>query len=281
MSKIARNVVITGGTSGIGKSCLEYFSNKGDNVIVLARNNPENLPNFYKCDVSSSKEVEQVFSLIGQKYTGIDVLINNAGYGISGAIELIPEEQIRNMFDVNFFGVINCYKSALPFMNKNSTIINVSSACALFPLPFRGIYCSSKSALNMLTFSMKMECKPFGVNVCSVCPGDVKTNFTKNRVKNFETNERYGERIKNATEKVDSREEKRMKPEVVAKAIYKVSLKKNPKPFVIVGAKYKILYFAMRFLPLSWLIHFTSKFFGGFKKDDKKNKNTEGEINGR
>lgn len=269
MSRIARNVVITGGTSGIGKACLDFFSKKGDNVIILARNNKENLPNFYKCDVSKKEEVEQVFNTIGAKYSGIDVLVNNAGFGISGAIELVPDEDIRNLFDVNLFGVINCYKAALPYMNKNSSIINVSSACALFPLPFRGLYCSSKSALNMLTFSMKMECKPFNVNVSSVCPGDVKTNFTKNRVKNYETNERYGNRIQVATSKVDGREEKRMKPEKVAKVIYKVSNKKNPKPFVIVGAKYKLLYFAMRFLPLSWLLHFTSKFFGGFEKEEK------------
>ena len=128
---------------------------------------------------------------------------------------------------------------------------------------------------------MKMECEPFNVNVCSVCPGDVKTNFTKNRVKNFETNERYGDRIKNATLKVDSREDKRMKPEKVAKVIYKVSLKNNPKPFVIVWANYILLFFAMRFLPLSWLLHFTSKLFGGNTKENKKIKNTEGEENGR
>ena len=263
MSKIARNIVITGGTSGIGKSCRDLFLEKGDNVIILARKNPENLPNFYKCDVANASEVAQVFNEIGKKYTGIDVLILNAGYGISGAIELVDNTDIKGMFDVNLFGVINCYKSAMPFMNKNSSIINISSACAFFPLPFRGLYCSSKSALNMLTYSMKMECKPFNVAVSAVCPGDVKTNFTKSRVKVFKTNERYEDRIKNATEKVDGREEKRMKPIKVAKVVYNVSKKKNPKPYVIVGTKYKVLNFAMRFLPLSLLLHFTSKIFGG------------------
>lgn len=282
MSKIARTIVITGGTSGIGKSCLDLFVKNGDNVIVLARTNPDNLPNFFKCDVSNISEVEKVFNFIGQKYPGIDVLINNAGFGISGAIELVPETDLRNLFDVNFFGVINCYKKALPYMNKNSSIINISSVCALFPLPFRGLYCASKSAVNMLTYSMKMECSPFNVKVSAVCPGDVKTNFTKNRIKNFQTNERYGDRIKNATSKVDGRENKRMKPEKVAKVVYKVSLQKRPKPFVIVGFKYKLLYFAMKFLPLSWLIHFTSKFFGGFKKSKQKTiENTKGGENGR
>ena len=263
---IVRNIVITGGTSGIGKACLEYFNLKQDNVIVLARKNPDNLPNFYKCDVTDEENVRKVFESIGSKYTNIDVLINNAGYGISGATELIDTSIAKGMFDVNLFGVINCYKYALPFMKKGGNIINISSVCALFALPFRGLYCSSKSAVNMLTFSQRMECQPFGINVSAVCPGDVKTNFTKNRVKVYETNERYGDRIKNAADKIDRKENERMPAEYLAKKIYKVSKKKNPRPYTIVGTKYKILNFAMRFLPLSLLLKFTSKIFGGFKK---------------
>lgn len=265
MGKIARNIVITGGTSGIGKACLDLFLSAGDNVIILARKNTENLPNFYKCDVSNYNEVKEVFNQITNTYTGIDVLVNNAGFGVSGAIELIPNNDWQNMFNTNINGVINCYKCALPYIKKGGTIINVSSVCAFFPLPFRGLYCASKSAVNMLTYSMKMECKPFGVNVCCVCPGDVKTNFTKSRVKNFDTNERYGNRIQNATLKIDSHENKRMPASKVAKVIYKISKKKNPRPYVIIGAKYKILKFVMRFLPLSLLLKFTSKFYGGEK----------------
>lgn len=270
MSKIARNVVITGGTSGIGKACLDLFKQKGDNVIILARKNLENLPNFYKCDVADFEQVKQVFNEISNTFTGIDVLINNAGFGVSGAIELVENKDFQSMFDVNINGVINCYKCALPYIKKGGTIINMSSVCAFFPLPFRGLYCASKAAVNMLTYSMKMECKPFGVNVCCVCPGDVKTNFTKSRVKIFDTNERYGDRIKNATLKIDSHEDNRMPASKVAKVTYKISRKKNPKPYVIVGAKYKILKFAMRFLPLSLLLKFTNKFYGGLKpfKDD-------------
>ena len=265
-SNIVRNVVITGGTSGIGKACAEYFASKGDNVIILARKNPEKLENFYACDVTNEEQVMKVFNEIGAKYTQIDVLINNAGYGISGAIELIDDKTTKDLFNVNYFGVVNCYKYALPFMVKGSTIINVSSACALFAVPFRGHYCASKAAVNMLTFSQRMECKPFGVKVTAVCPGEVKTNFTKNRVKNFETNERYGDRIKNAAEGIDKNDDKRMQPIVVAKAIYRSSKKRNPKPYTIVSAKYKVLDFAMRFLPLNLLLHFTGSLLGGKKK---------------
>ena len=263
--KKVRNIVITGGTSGIGKACLEKFLSSGDNVIVLARKNPDKLKNFVKCDVSNFEEVKNAFLEIKKQFDTIDVLISNAGYGLSGAIELVDNKEIEGLFDVNLFGVVNCYKCALPLMKKGSLIINMSSACAFFPLPFRGLYCSSKSAVNMLTYSMKMECEPFGVKVCAVCPGDVKTNFTKNRIKNFDTNDRYADRNKNATSKVDGREEKRMKPEKVANLVYKVSKKSRVKPYYIVGFKYRALKFAMRFLPLSSLLFFTSKIFGGKK----------------
>lgn len=264
---ITRNIVITGGTSGIGKACLDYFTLKNDNVIVLARKNPDNLPNFYECDVTNEDNVRKVFDTIGAKYTHIDVLINNAGYGVSGAIELVDTNTAKNLFDVNLFGTINCYKYALPYMINGSKVINISSVCALFPLPFRGLYCSSKSALNMLTYSQRMECKPFGVDVCAVCPGDVKTNFTKNRVKVFDTNERYGDRIQNATDKIDNNEHKRMPAEKIAKAIYKVSKKRCTKPYFIVGTKYKVLNFVNRFIPLNLLLNCISKIYGGFNKN--------------
>ena len=118
----------------------------------------------------------------------------------------------------------------------------------------------------MLTNCMRMECKPLGIDVVAICPGDVKTNFTKNRVKSFATNQRYGERIKYATEGIDGRENKRMKPECVSKVIYSVANKRKTKPYYIVGAKYKFLNFVMRFLPVGVLLHFTEKYFGGHKK---------------
>jgi short-subunit dehydrogenase len=111
-----------------------------------------------------------------------------------------------------------------------------------------------------------MEVKPLGINVVAVCPGDVKTNFTKNRVKVTETNERYGDRIKNAAENIDSKEDKRMSPDVVGKKVLKIANKKNPKPLVIVGGKYKFFYFMKKILPTRCLHSFLYKYFGGFKK---------------
>lgn len=268
-NKKQKIIVITGATSGIGLACKSLFEKNGHRVISLARNNINNDNDFFSCDVSKEIQVIETFKKIKEKYGQIDILINNAGYGISGAVELIENRDIENLFDVNLLGCINSFKYALPLIKKGGMIINMSSVCALFPLPYRSLYCASKASLNMLSLCLYMECKPFNVKVVSICPGDVKTNFTKNRVKVFKTNERYDDRIKIATNLLDKREDRRMPPEKVAKVVFRVSKKKQPKPYVIVGFKYKVLHFAMRFLPTSWLLYFTEKFFGGHNKNIK------------
>lgn len=263
---MGRIVVITGGTSGIGKACAEYFESKGETVLILSRKNPENLKNFYECDVAVSATVKKVFDEIGKKYGHIDVLINNAGHGVSGATELISEADAKNIFDVNFFGVLNCTNSALPYMKKGGIIINMSSVLAYFPVPFKSFYNSSKAAVSMLTHSQAAELKPAGINVVAVCPGDVKSNLSANRIKVFDTNERYGQRVQNAAAVAFKPEEKRMDPILVAKACYKLSVKKHPKPSVIVGFKYKLLYCFYKFMPIRWFLGLSAKMFGGRKE---------------
>jgi len=263
-------VVITGASSGIGLETAETFIKNGYEVVNLSRTPSGILKNNYTCDVSKEEEVKRVFEAIGSKYGKIDILINCAGYGLSGATELISASDAEKIFAVNVFGTLNCVRQTLPLMINGGKIINVGSAMALFTVPFRGLYAASKAAVNSITYSLRMECAPFGIQVCSICPGDVKTNFTKNRVKKFETNERYGERIKNATECVDSKEARRMPASKVAGAIYRQSKKKKTRPMTIVGFKYKFLHFVMRFLPLSWLLSATGSLLGGSKNTQKK-----------
>ena len=269
MSKFANEsnvVVITGASSGIGLCLSNFYANNGFIVVNIARHNRQNQSNFYQCDVSDEQQVKDTFYQIKQKFGKINLLINNAGFGLSGAVELCDLSSAKQIFDVNFFGAFNCYKYALPLMESGSKIINISSVCAFFPLPFRAFYCASKSALNLLFYSARMECKDLKIQICNVCPGDTKTNFTKNRVKNFNTNSRYNDKILNATNKIDANENNRMSADFVAKKIYKLSLKRKLPPHKIIGFKYKFLYFIMRFMPLSVLLHFTEKFFGGHNK---------------
>lgn len=262
MNKI---VVITGGSSGIGKEIAELFRKNKDIVYTLNRSNANDVNNFV-CDISNEEVVERIINQIGEKHKNIDIVINCAGYGISGALELTSVSDMENIFDVNMKGTFLVNKYATKFLKEHSTIINIASACALFPLPFRGLYCSSKSAVNMYSHCLNLELKPSKINVCSICLGETKTNFTKNRIKNFETNSRYGNRIANAAYSIDKKDDKRMPADKVAKKIFKIANKKRVKPMVIISGKMKFLYFISKFIPLSWLIQFTQKFMGGHKE---------------
>lgn len=258
MNKI---VVITGGTSGIGKEIANLYEKDGDKVYALAKDVGEETETVFECNVCEEEQVKNCINKIAEKEKRIDVVVNCAGYGLAGALELTKLEDAKRQFDTNFFGTFLINKYAIPHMPKNSVIVNISSACALFPLPYRGLYSASKSAVNLYSESLAMELANSGIKVVSICPGDTKTNFVKNRIKVFETNERYGDRIQKSINKVDGNQEKRMTPEYVAKKIVKISKKKNPKTMYIIGAKYKFLYFLNRIMPKRVMLHFTSKMF--------------------
>lgn len=259
MNKI---VVITGGTSGIGLELKKLFEANGDTVLTVSKRELSD-ENHYSCDMRNELKVKQVINGIGQKFGRIDLLINSAGLGMSGITELVPTDDIIKLTEVDYFGVLYTIRSAIRFMSEGSRIVNISSAMALFPVPFRSIYGSLKSAVLSLSYSLRMELKPMGIDVVAICPGDIKTNFTENRIKNFETSERYGDRLSTATEKSDSRENKRMSAEKCALAIYKKLFKNKCKPMYIIGGKYKFLHFLTRITPKSWLLGITGKIYGG------------------
>ena len=257
-----RIVVITGGTSGIGKELADKFRQDNDTVIVLANANITDPDHEYLCDVSDEESVKKIFDDIKNRFGRIDILLNNAGYGMSGITELIPLEKSRKIFDVDFFGVVNCTKYALPMMQKGGKIVNTGSAMAFFPVPYRAYYAAVKSAVVTMTYAQRMELKNLGIDMCTICPGDIKTNFTANRIKEYETNDRYGDCIANATKKVDAREDKRMPVAVCAKRMYKIINKKHYKPMYIIGNAHKFLYFIARFLPKKTLLWGINKFCG-------------------
>lgn len=255
-------VVLTGGTSGIGLELKKLFINKSDTVLTISTRELED-KNHYSCSVDDEKKLKSIIDDIGAKFGHIDMLINNAGFGMSGVTELLPTDKIQNLLNVNYMGTIYATQSAIKYMGRGSKIINISSAMALFPVPFRSIYASAKSAVLTLSFAWRMELKSLGIDVVAICPGDIKTNFTKNRIKEFETNSRYGTKCETATLKSDSREDKRMTAISCAKKIFRVINKRKTKPFYIIGFKYKVLYFMTRITPKSWLLNITNRLYGG------------------
>ena len=256
-----RVVLITGASSGIGLDLKKLFEKQGDIVLTMSRT-PSDIDTHYAVDVSNEKEVIKAVENIGEKYGHIDMLINNAGFGMSGITELIDSKDIHALTEVNYYGTLYLVRSALKYMGKGDRIVNISSAMALFPVPYRAIYGSVKSAVLQLSFSLRMELSALGIDVVAICPGDIKTNFTKNRVKDFKTNDRYGDRLEKATLKSDSRENKRIPCWVCAKRIFKYINRRKTKPFYIIGGKYKLLYFLTRITPKSWLLKMTNKLYG-------------------
>lgn len=256
-------IVITGGTSGIGLELKNLFEKRGDTVLTIStRAIPEN-NRHYSCSVSDEINIKKIIDQIGSTYGHIDMLINNAGFGMSGISELLPSEKIKDLTEVNYYGTLYTIQAGLKYMSKGAKIINMSSAMALFPVPFRAIYGSVKSAVLTLSYSLRMELKPLGIDVVAICPGDIKTNFTKNRIKEFDSTPKYGDRLKKATTKSDSREEKRMSGTKCAKLIFKKINKKKCKPMYIIGGKYKLLYFLTNITPKSLLLNITEKLYGG------------------
>lgn len=258
MNKI---VVISGASQGIGSELYSLFEQSGDTPVSLSRTNRANHKNFVECDVSDEQSVKAAALAVKERFGNVDILINNAGKGISGASELLPTDKIREVMDTDYYGTLFLTREILSVLSEKGRIINISSACALFALPFRSVYCSAKAAVNMLSFGQRMELKNTGIKVVCVCPGDIKSTFTANRLKFADTNSRYGDRISRAAEKIDTREHKRMDVKAASKKIYKIALKKN-KALYIIGGKYKAFYFFQKILPTNLFVKILGKFFG-------------------
>tara|TARA_R110002049_G_scaffold18569_1_gene70787 strand:- start:3634 stop:4437 length:804 start_codon:yes stop_codon:yes gene_type:complete len=239
MSKV---VLITGGSSGIGKSVGEYLTQKGFKVYGTSRN-PENHPNskfpILTLDVKKNETIKQTVKVIIDKEGQLDVLINNAGAGITGPIEEIPEEEINANFDTNFFGPINVIKAVLPQMRgqRAGLIINITSIAGYMGLPYRGIYSASKGALELLTEAFRMELKDFNIKMTNVAPGDFATNIVAGRyhaplLDNSPYKKPYGDTLNLMNAHVDNGSD----PNLMAKAVFKVINTQEPRVRYKVGA---------------------------------------------
>ena len=239
MSKV---ILITGGSSGIGKSIGEFLQQKGFKVFGTSRN-PKNYPNskfpIVALDVTKPETISTCIAEVLKQENRIDVLINNAGAGITGPIEEIPDEEIKRNFETNFFGPINVIKATLPTMRTQNSglIINITSIAGYMGLPFRGVYSASKGALEIITEAFRMELKDFNIEMTNVAPGDFATNIAAGRyhapvLENSPYKEKYGHSLKTMDEHVDEGGD----PKEMAEAIYKIIETKSPKIHYKVGA---------------------------------------------
>ena len=179
-------VIITGASRGFGELIAKKFQKENFQVIATMRNidsSPslkklENL-DIKKLDVTVKSDIKNVVDYTVEKYGRIDILINNAGYGAFGFLEEASNEEIRNQFNVNYFGLIDCIKGVLPQMRKqkDGVIVNISSIAGRFGLPFTSLYNSSKFAVEGLTECLHYELSLFGIDIKTVAPGSFRTGF--------------------------------------------------------------------------------------------------------
>jgi NAD(P)-dependent dehydrogenase (short-subunit alcohol dehydrogenase family) len=181
-----KTVLITGASVGFGKETAKLFHAHGWNVIATMRS-PEKETELsalaavavIKLDITDKQSIKTAISHSIEKFGRIDVLVNNAGYGTLGALEAATDEQVRQQFEVNLFGLINVTKAVLPAMRqqKSGIIVNISSVGGRLTFPFSSLYHATKFAVEGLTESLQYELNPLGIHLKIVEPGGYKTDF--------------------------------------------------------------------------------------------------------
>jgi NAD(P)-dependent dehydrogenase (short-subunit alcohol dehydrogenase family) len=180
--------LITGASSGIGRALAEEALSRGQVVVATARR-PEVLDYLVarvpesavvaKLDVTNKLEVDSVVSRFSSELGRLDVVVNNAGYGLVGAVEEPSDEQIRQQFETNLFGCLNVIRAVLPTMREQRSghIINVSSSLGFFAVPSYGYYSATKFALQGISEALVQELAPLGIRVTIAEPGGTRTDF--------------------------------------------------------------------------------------------------------
>ncbi len=253
MSKV---VLITGGSSGIGLETALSLHAAGCKVYEMSRK-PFSNPSLIHItgDVTSDQSVQAVVEQVIAQEGRIDILINNAGFGISGAVEFTDIAEAQRQLDVNFFGMARMCRACLPHMRKagKGRIVNLSSVAAPIPIPFQTFYSASKAAINAYTLALGNEVRPYGISVCALMPGDIRTGFTAARQKTAAGDQEYGGRISRSVEKMEKDEVGGMEPAVAGRKIARLALKRSVKPLYALRLDYQFFVLLSRLLPVRLL----------------------------
>jgi len=236
-----KTILITGASSGIGKAIGIFLQGKGCNVIGTSRN-PEKIDSPFTLvalDVRDPESIRNAVAEVIAQAGRIDVLVNNAGVGIIGPLEELPMDEIRNQFETNLYGPIGMMQAALPHMRaqRSGLIINITSIAGYMGLPFRAAYSASKGALELVTESVAMETKSFGIQVCSIAPGEFATDIAASRY-HAPRNEdsayaaTYGKTLDLINSQVNAGDD----PVMMGQAVWAVMNAKSPKIHYKVGA---------------------------------------------
>jgi short-subunit dehydrogenase len=198
-------VVVTGASMGIGEAIAKVFADEGASVVLLSRDASRAEAARHRightertlamaCDVRKREDIDRALALTLHHFDRVDVWVNNAGVGIRDTVADMAPTSYRELFETNFFAAIDCIQAVVPAMRKNKegggAIINISSVAGHIPVPFMAIYSASKFAMNAIGKGARLELKRDNINVLTVCPGYVSTDFGAHVVANRQGNVR-------------------------------------------------------------------------------------------
>ncbi|TPH56264.1 SDR family oxidoreductase [Helicobacter pylori] len=253
--------IITGASSGIGLECALMLLDQGYKVYALSRHATlcvalnHALCESVDIDVSDSNALKEVFLNISAKENYCDVLINSAGYGVFGSVEDTPIDEVKKQFGVNFFALCEVVQFCLPLLkNKpNSKIFNLSSIAGRVSMLFLGHYSASKHALEAYSDALRLELKPFNIQVCLIEPGPVKSNWEKTAFENDERKDSlYTLEVNAAKSFYSGVYQKALSPKAVAQKIVFLTMSQKIKARYLIGLKTQLLLALYRILPSSW-----------------------------
>jgi NAD(P)-dependent dehydrogenase (short-subunit alcohol dehydrogenase family) len=255
--------VVTGSSSGIGFETSLLLARNGFDTYATMRNldksdkildiaKKDKLPVLaIRLDVTQDNSVKEAIKKIVLDKGRIDVLVNNAGYGLAGAFEDLTMEEIKSQYETNLFGVIRVTQAVLPIMRKQKAgiIVNISSAAGRFGIPGQSAYVSSKFAIEGLSESMAYELESFGIKAVLIEPGRVKTNMPDNMViakKSQDPNSPYYQLMENVVSSIERGSETGSSPDVIAKVVLKAVTTENSNLTYLAGKDIETLMEAKR-----------------------------------
>ncbi|MVM36711.1 SDR family NAD(P)-dependent oxidoreductase [Spirosoma sp. HMF3257] len=263
MNKSIKTVFITGSSSGIGKATALYFAQQGWNVAATMRTPAKEtelskLPNvkLFRLDVLDMDSIRQALTDARTAFGGIDVLVNNAGYGAVGVFEAASSEQVQRQFDTNVFGVMNVIREILPYFRekRDGAIINVTSMGGLITFPIYSIYHGTKWAVEGFTEALSFELRPFNIRVKNIEPGAIKTDFYDRSQDLLQKDglTAYDDYVRVTLANSQKAGADAPGPEVVAEKIFVAASDRSFRLRYPVGGQSPILLALRRIVPLSW-----------------------------
>lgn len=246
-----RIAVVTGGSGGIGRATAKSLYQSGCTVYELSRRDkPQEGITHITADVTDEEQVKKAIGEVIAREGRIDVLVNNAGYGISGAAETTRSADAHAQLELNLYGMDNVTRAVLPQMRKQQggRIICVSSIAGILPIPFQLWYSVSKSAIASYVLALQNEVRPYGISLCAILPGDIATGFTDARQKSAD-NDVYDKRVERSVATMEKDERGGMSPDKAGAYIAKIALKKRTRPLKAIGLSYKAVAVLAKLLP--------------------------------